>query len=101
MLNPDPNDCLQLLIAACRHKTGQSYKLRGLLYSLWNGQPYSLLEIITLDQSLRHALLVVIANFGAPKFFYAEIKSAFVAAGLFDWFCEQYEPQPEAPSSFH
>lgn len=99
-MNLTPQDSLAILVDCCRHKTGQSYKLRGLLYSLWNGQPYSLLEIVNLDFSLRWALLNVLANFGAPKFFYAEIKTAFVAAGLFEWFIEQYQPttpQPHTP----
>lgn len=100
-MNPSPQDSLTVLVDCCRHKTGQGYKIRGLLYSLWNGHPYSLLEIITLDNGLRFALLNVIANFGAPKFFYDEIKTAFVKAGLFDWFCEQYQPSPTTPVSTH
>lgn len=48
----------------------------------------ALLEIITIDNNLRHALLCVLANFGAPKFFYDEIKAAFVKRGLFDWFVD-------------
>jgi len=98
---PSPNECLNLLVRCCVNKTGQSYKVRGLLYSLWNGQPYSLLEIVTLDGQLRHALLVVIANFGAPKFFYQEIKDAFVVAGLFDWFTEEFKPTPDNQVSCH
>lgn len=93
-MQPNPNDSLKLLVDCCGHKTGQGYKLRGLLYSLWNGHPYPLIEIITLDRDLRFALLNVLENFGAEHFFYDEIKAAFVAAGLFDWFCEQKENKP-------
>jgi hypothetical protein len=90
----DPYLALFLLVQACRHKTGQSYKLRGLLYSLWNGKPYSLLEIITLDRVLREHLLTVLEHFGSDLFFYKEIKDAFTQAGLFDWFCDQANNEP-------
>ena len=55
---PDPllsdvKQALTMLVKCCRHKTGQGYKVRGLLYSLWNGKPYSLLEIVSLDRQLR------------------------------------------------
>ncbi len=80
---------LKLLVNVCRNKTGQSYKLRGLLYSLWNGKPYSLLELLSLDFELRQSFLMVCAVFGASNFFYDQIKAEFVAVGLFDWFCEE------------
>lgn len=82
---------LARLIDVCKHKTGQSYKVRGLLYSLWNGKAYSLLEILSLDYGIRADVLNVAAAFGAPTFFYREIKRAFEQAGLFDWFCEEGE----------
>jgi len=80
---------LTKLVTVCFNKTGQSYKIRALLYSLWNGKPASLLEIITLDHELRAALLIVMAAFGDSQFFYDEIKAAFVERGLFDWFVEE------------
>jgi len=76
------------LVTVCANKTGQSYKLRALLYSLWNGQPASLLEIVSLDWELRKDFLAVLLAFGQEEFFYDAIKSAFVARGLFDWFIE-------------
>ncbi len=87
----DPNFSLKVLVQVCTNGTDQSYKLRGLLYSLWNGKPYSLLEIITLDRSLRDHLLTVLENFGSPTFFYDQIKSEFTRAGLFDWFTDESE----------
>lgn len=51
---------LALLVNCCRNKTGQSYHCRSLLYSLWNGKPTRLVEIVTLDRALRDALLDVI-----------------------------------------
>jgi hypothetical protein len=85
----DAKQALNSLVTYCRQQTGQGYKLRGLLYSLWNGKSYSLLEIICLDRALRVNLIIVLARFGANNFFYDEIKTEFVAAGLFDWFCEE------------
>lgn len=83
----DAKQALGHLVKCCRQQTGQGYKLRGLLYSIWNGKPYSLLEIICLDRDLRVDLLKVLSAFGADNFFYDEVQSQFVAAGLFDWFC--------------
>lgn len=79
------------LVAACRQKTGQSYKIRALLFSLWNGKPASLLEIVGMDRALREALLAVMAVFGCDEFFYDAIGDAFNGAGLLDWFCEESE----------
>ncbi len=87
----DPYIAMRFLVKACAHKTGQSYKLRGLLYSLWNGKPYSLLEIVTLDRLLRDNLFCVMENFGSTLFFYDDIKKPFTDAGLFDWFVEEGE----------
>jgi len=56
----DAKQSLGQLVRCCRQQTGQGYKLRGLLYSLWNGKPYSLLEIICLDEVLRLDLLTVL-----------------------------------------
>lgn len=80
---------LARLVQVCSHKTGQGYKLRALLYSLWNGKPASLLDVVGLDSGLRLDLCMVIMGFGTPGFFYDEIKSEFVKAGLFDWFVEE------------
>lgn len=83
------NTALNRLVAVCRHGTGQGYKLRALLYSLWNGKPASLLEVRALDSQLKMDLLTVMAAFGSPNFDYDQIKSAFVRANLFDWFIEE------------
>src|SRR4051812_24092068 len=34
-------------------RTGQSYKVRALLYSLWNGKPASASELMNLDWDIR------------------------------------------------
>ena len=84
---------LKLLIQAMGYKTGQSYYLRSLLYSLWNGKAAKLINVLNLDRELRDALLNVISGFGAEHFFYNEISNALVSAGLFDWFCEEGDAQ--------
>ena len=84
---------LDRLLEVCRHKTGQSYHVRNLLYSLWNGQATSLINILNLDYPIREDLCRVLLAFGfegrtreEPPFFYDTIKTAFTAAGLFEWF---------------
>ncbi len=84
---------LTRLVEVCRHKTGQGYKLRALLFSLWNGKPASLLEIIALDRAIREDLVAVLRAFGSDQFFYKEIKAAFGDAGLFEWFIEEGDVQ--------
>lgn len=73
------------------HKTGQGYTLRALLYSLWNGQPTTLLEIVGLDWPIRQDLALVLLAFGDDSFFYDAIKSALNERGLFDWFVAESE----------
>lgn len=85
----DAKQCLPKLVEACRHKGNQSYHIRALLYSLWNGKPAKLIEVVNLDWELRCALVAVISAFGSDEFFYDQIKAAFVAAGLFNWFIEE------------
>lgn len=88
---------LPLLIEAMRGKTGQSGHIRALLFSLWNGKPTSVIELIALDWKLRVALLNVFAAFGfeqksGPNFFYNELKEAVSTAGLWEWFLEEGGP---------
>ena len=85
----DAEKMLPILVDACRHKGNQSYHIRALLFSLWNGKPAKLIEVVNLDWKLRCALVSVIMAFGSDEFFYNEIQAAFVEAGLFDWFREE------------
>ena len=80
---------LAALVDVCREKTGQGYRLRALLFSLWNGKPTSLIEILKLDRELREALLAVMNVFGDDDFFYDAISGAFMDVGLYDWFREE------------
>lgn len=89
--NTDPNAAIENLIEVMRHKTGQGCKLRALLYSLWNGKPASLLDIVCLDHEIRWDLVVVLHTFGEPDFFYDEIKRPLCKADLFDWFVAESE----------
>ena len=80
------------LVDVMRHKTGQGYKLRALLFSLWNGKPTSLSAVCGLDHQLRQDLCDVILAWGYGRgdweFFYDAMKSAVSSAGLWDWFLE-------------
>lgn len=91
-------EALPFLVKAMAHKTGQGYKLRSLLYSLWNGKPADLSDVLGLDWNLRVALLVVIAAFGfeekggtGESFFYEAISTEIQQNGLTTWFVEAGE----------
>jgi len=75
------------LVTVCANKTGQSYKLRALLYSSGTGNRQPAGDRVT-RLELRKDFLAVLLAFGQEEFFYDAIKSAFVARGLFDWFIE-------------
>lgn len=81
------------LAAILKYRSGQPYKLRGLLYSLWNGKPASLLELVSLDWQIREDFLQVAAAFGYEdqqhKFFYDHMRDAIERAGQWGWFLEE------------
>lgn len=84
---------LDRLVDVMRYRTGQGYKLRSLLYSMWNGKPASLCEVCGLDYELRQDLGAVILAWGFGRrdweFFYDAMKAAVTRAGLWDWFLEE------------
>jgi len=90
---------LARLVHVCTGMSGQSFKVRALLYSLWNGQPADLSEVLNLDLNVRADVCVVILAFGyeanpsaeVKSFFYDAISQAFKDAKLFDWFLEEYK----------
>lgn len=89
---------LQRLLESMRRKTDQGYTLRELLYSLYNGQAASVLELVTLDWSLRADLCAVLLGFGyenprhpEESFYYEAMKAAIEQAGLWDWFIEAHK----------
>jgi len=84
--------CLPLLVEVCAHKTDQSYILRALLFSLWNGKPVDLSDTLRLDWELKKSLCVVIVAFGTEgpvNFFYDAFTTAFSERNLMDWFLEE------------
>lgn len=84
---------LARIVGAMTHKTGQGYKLRCLLYSLWNGKPAPLIECVGLDHELREDFCAVILAWGYGRgeweFFYDAMQKAIRDAGLWPWFLEE------------
>ncbi len=93
---------LKRLTSVMRTRTNQSAHVRALLYSLWNGQPTSLLEVVSLDWKVRKDLCRVIEAFGfeekdnpAASFFYDAVKTVVAASGQWDWFIAAHEEKAE------
>lgn len=90
---------LKRLVEAMLVRTGQSYKVRGLLFSLWNGKPAKLNDTLCLDWALKRDVCAVVLGFGyegsasmaQPEFFYEAIKGEVQHAGLWNWFLEAGE----------
>jgi len=72
-------------------RSGQPYKLRSLLYSMWNGKPASLGEIVCFDWQIKKDLCAVMLAFGHNELFYTEIENAVRSVGQWDWFLEEWE----------
>jgi hypothetical protein len=74
-------------------RSGQCYKVRALLFSIWNGKPASLSELLGLDWELRQDVCAVLLAFGYEdakhKFFYDALQRAVTAAGQWNWFLEE------------
>ena len=93
---------LERLCEVMRGRSDQPYKVRALLYSLYNGHPADLTETLCLDWQIKTDLCAVILGFGyeSPRrdfaFFYDELKAAVVAAGQWKWFIEANEKAGEA-----
>ena len=82
---------LRRLVATFPHRTGQSYKLRSLLWSLYNGRPADLSDMLCLDWALRKDLVAVMLGFGhedkTVRFFYAAFDEAInLEAHQWEWF---------------
>ena len=97
---------LDRLCEVMRGRSGQPYKVRALLYSLWNGQPASLVEVVGLDWEIKKDLCAVILAFGCESgpfckgepfsFFYDAVAAAVKKAGQFEWFLEEFKEKEEA-----
>jgi len=84
---------IEKLVVACSRKSGQGYKIRSILFSLFNGKPADLSNTLCLDYELKVALCSVALGFGHRDFFYDEVKTAFVKHGLFNWFLEESDSE--------
>jgi len=95
---------LRRLVATFPHRTGQSYKLRSLLWSLYNGRPADLSDMLCLDWALRKDLLAVMLGFGhedkTVRFFYAAFDDAInLEAHQWDWFTAAGDEPRNEPDS--
>ncbi len=86
---------LDHLAEMMRYDSGQCYKVRELLFALYNGKPCDLLSVVSLDWSIRKDVCAVILGFGfedkTVSLFYDELKLAVTNVGLWDWFIEEAE----------
>jgi len=75
-------------------RSGQCYKVRAILFSLYNGKPTCLLEVVGLDWAIRKDLGKVILAFGyettGVPFFYNTLKNAITQKGQWDWFIKAH-----------
>lgn len=83
---PPAKEALGRLVNCMAHRSGQAQKVRGFLYSMWNGQPTALTDVLGLDWPVRKDLCAVLQAFGHDEFFYNEISGPIDAAGLGEWF---------------
>ncbi len=84
---------LARLMEVLKDRSGQPYKLRALLYSMWNGKPVSLTETLGFDWQIKKDFVAVLLAFGGwndkQEFFYNAIERAVRAAGQWEWFLEE------------
>jgi len=84
---------LERLAEVLCERSGQPYKVRALLYSLWNGKPAQLIDVVNLDWEIRQDLVAVIAGFGyennGVSMFYKAIENAVKHVGQWEWFLEE------------
>jgi len=84
---------LERLVKVLCERSGQPYKVRALLYSLWNGKPAQLIDVVNLDWEIRQDLVAVIAGFGyesnGVSLFYRALEDAVKAVGQWEWFLEE------------
>lgn len=97
----EAKEAMEQLCQAMVSKTGQAFKLRALLYSLWNGKPATLSDVLCLDWFLRMQLVAVISGFGYEgaevKFFYDDMKATLDRHNLMTWFIEEGGKTPAYP----
>lgn len=86
---------LEQLVLVMKERTGQGYKLREMLFNLYNGRPADWSDILCLDYNLRQALCAVVLGWGYEdrevRFFYSYMQERLEAHGLFKWFADVKE----------
>ena len=86
-------EALTRLCNILKDRSGQCYKVRNLLFSLWNGKPAPLIEVVGLDWEIRQDLGKVILAFGVEdhgvNFFYQALEKEIRKAGQWEWFLEE------------
>jgi hypothetical protein len=86
-------EALEHLVDVMRGRSGQPYKVRAILYSLWNGKPVAANELLGLDWDIKQDLCAFMLGFGFEddqvKCFYKAIADAVTRAGQWDWFIEE------------
>lgn len=86
---------MERLAEVLRGRSGQPYKVRAILYSLWNGKPCPVNELLGLDWPIRKDLVAVLLAFGYEdhdtKFFYQAVQKAITHAGQWGWFLQEAE----------
>lgn len=84
---------LERLVDVLQYRCGQPYKLRSLLYSLWNGKPAQLTHLLSLDWQIRQDMCALMLGFGYEdrevQCFYKAIENAVRSAGQWEWFLEE------------
>jgi len=81
------------LMPVLQGRSGQSFRVRGILWSLYNGKAYSWLEIVHLDRAIKEDLAALMLGWGCPGCFYDELKAAVTAAGQWQWFTAESDYQ--------
>ena len=78
--------------------------MRSLLFSLYNGRPTDLNDIVSLDWNLRSDLMIVMMAFGweSPSghdsFFYNQLEYAIVEEVIWEWFTDHSPVEWPSPS---
>jgi hypothetical protein len=84
---------MERLAKVMQGRSGQPYKVRNIIYSIWNGKPCDLYLILNLDWEIRQDLMLVLLGFGweddKAQFFYRAVEDAIRKAGQWDWFLEE------------
>jgi hypothetical protein len=84
---------LKRLCDVMQCRSGQPYKVRALLWSLYNGKPVNLSETLNLDWDLKKDFAAVLLAFGDDSFFYDAMREQITVAGLWPWFTLESEAQ--------